>query len=335
MKAPLRVFIASASEGLEVANAVRQALQEDERLQPILWNEGIFKPSLTFIESLESELAKSDFAVLTLTPDDQSISRGQLSMEPRDNVLFELGLFMGYLGRQRTYFVYDKRRDLKIPTDLLGVNPAAYIASDQGNELASVRIACSLIAKRMTELGPRLTYSPETEAENKLVAAFCQSIVGSWWGRQWPSQGGDTRLALFRIVPDRGPYSVQVSGQTFDKTGALYGSWQTVAIGIQAGERSLVFAWEGRHPTLSPGETFAGFGRYTFYAASGIYNRAEGLFADVQKSRKKAIGQTSVEVKRVNPISLERITNIFENGSDRERADEIVKMLNNLTQRIE
>jgi hypothetical protein len=99
---PLRVFIASASEGLEVANAVRKALQEDERLQPILWNEGTFKPSLTNIESLESELAQSDFAVLTLTPDDQSISRGQMSMEPRDNVLFELGLFMGCLGRERT-----------------------------------------------------------------------------------------------------------------------------------------------------------------------------------------------------------------------------------------
>jgi predicted nucleotide-binding protein len=64
-------------------------------------HEGIFKPSLTFIESLESELAKSDFAVLTLTPDDQSISRGQLSMEPRDNVLFELGLFSHHMRNLR------------------------------------------------------------------------------------------------------------------------------------------------------------------------------------------------------------------------------------------
>jgi hypothetical protein len=333
MKAqPLRVFIASASEGLEVAKAVRQALQEDESLQPILWNEGTFKPSLTFIESLESELAQSDFAVLTLTPDDQSSSRGQLRMEPRDNVLFELGLFMGRLGRERTYFVYDKGRDLKIPTDLLGVNPATYICSDQGNLLTSIRPACSLLATRMKELGPRLTRPSEDEAETKLVADFCQRIVGSWWGRQWPSQGGDIRLSLFKIAPDGGSYSVRANGQTFDKTGALYGKWQTVAIGIHAGERSLVHAWEGTHPTLSPGETFAGFGQYTFDAVPGIYTRAEGYFADTRKGGKKSIGWTSVEVKRVDPASLERITNTMENGSDNERADEVVKMLNSFVQ---
>ena len=63
---------------------------------------GTFKPSITFIEALEEELAQSDFAVLTLTPDDQTESRGKVSMAPRDNVLFELGLFMGRLGRNRT-----------------------------------------------------------------------------------------------------------------------------------------------------------------------------------------------------------------------------------------
>ena len=76
---------------------------------------------MTFIEALEQELAQSDFAVLTLTPDDQSKSRGKVTRAPRDNVLLELGLFMGHLGRDRTYFVCDKNQNLKIPTDLLGV----------------------------------------------------------------------------------------------------------------------------------------------------------------------------------------------------------------------
>src|SRR5215471_6272910 len=221
---PLRVFIASASEGLAVANDVRNALQKDRRLEPNLWNEGTFKPSLTFIESLEAELAKSDFAVPTLTADDQSISRGQVKMEPRDNVLFELGLFMGRLGRERTYFVYDKQQDLKIPTDLLGVSPATYMGSNEHSKLESISTACSLITARMTELGPRQTYASELESENKLVANFCRRIVGSWWGRQWPSQEGEIRLASFQIIPDRGPYTVRVYGRTFDKTGALYGA---------------------------------------------------------------------------------------------------------------
>src|SRR4051812_5997355 len=84
---PMRVFIASASEGLDVATFVRDELHSRYQLEAKLWK-GSFKPSLFFLESLEAELAQSDFAVLTLTPDDQSISRGQLSMAPRDNVLF-------------------------------------------------------------------------------------------------------------------------------------------------------------------------------------------------------------------------------------------------------
>src|SRR5438132_1480995 len=104
----LNIFIASASEGLDVAKAVRDALQTNIGFQPRIWDEGTFKPSMTFIEALEQELAQSDFAVLTLTPDDQSNSRGKVTMAPRDNVLLELGLFMGRLGRERTYFVCDK-----------------------------------------------------------------------------------------------------------------------------------------------------------------------------------------------------------------------------------
>jgi CRP/FNR family transcriptional regulator, cyclic AMP receptor protein len=158
--APLSIFIASASEGLDVANAVRDAFRGNTRFEPRVWNEGTFKPSMTFIEALETELTQSDFAVLTLTPDDQWNSRGQTSMAPRDNVLFELGLFMGRLGRERTYFVYDKKQDLKIPTDLLSVNPASYErrdGEDLGKELAT---ACSSIAQK----DERARRSPQAHA---------------------------------------------------------------------------------------------------------------------------------------------------------------------------
>src|SRR4051794_11120455 len=94
----LRVFIASASEGLEVANAVRDTLRDHGAFDPKVWAGEKFKPGLTFIEALEVKLAEADFAVLTLTADDQSITRGHVTMAPRDNILLELGLFMGRLG---------------------------------------------------------------------------------------------------------------------------------------------------------------------------------------------------------------------------------------------
>jgi predicted nucleotide-binding protein len=75
-----RIFIASASEGLDVANAVRDALKASICCDPRVWNESTFKLSKTFIESLETELALSDFAVLTLTADDRLVSRRHMRM---------------------------------------------------------------------------------------------------------------------------------------------------------------------------------------------------------------------------------------------------------------
>lgn len=52
----------------------------------------------TFIENLMKAVARFDFAILVLTPDDIVQSRSKELAGPRDNVIFELGLFMGNLG---------------------------------------------------------------------------------------------------------------------------------------------------------------------------------------------------------------------------------------------
>jgi hypothetical protein len=326
---PLNIFIASASEGLDVAKAVRDVLGRNTRLKPRVWNEGTFKPSMTFIEAVESELERCDFAVLTLTPDDRLESRGEMKMAPRDNVLFELGLFMGRLGRERTYFVCDRDQNLKIPTDLLGVNPAMY-ERNHGQTLEEVLApVCSLIANRMTELDVRLKRTPEAEIESRLVTHFCERIAGSWWGRQWSED--EVRLALFRITAEAGFNTVQVSGDTFDSEGRLFGRWKSVATGIQVSDRTLFFSWEGTHPTISPGESFKGFGQYTFKHVVGIYEQGNGLFADIHVGRKKAALWKSVELRRVNAADLDRVTNVMTLGTDSARAAEVISALATFT----
>jgi len=118
------LFIGSSTEGLEPARAIRSLLDAD--VQIWLWNEAFFQFGLGFLESLVVRLKSFDFAVFIATPDDETTSRDVSSLSPRDNVIFELGLFMGHLGRERVFLVHPARQQIKIPSDLAGVTTAVY-----------------------------------------------------------------------------------------------------------------------------------------------------------------------------------------------------------------
>jgi hypothetical protein len=147
------VFVGSSNEGLEFARATRALLTSDAEVT--LWDEGFFQLGKTFIETLVDSLPRFDFAVLVLTPDDLVTSRGAESFGPRDNVIFELGLFMGQLGRARTFLMYQSGAHMRIPTDLSGVTMAPYEwpRTDHSYK-ASVGSACDSIRQVIRELGP-------------------------------------------------------------------------------------------------------------------------------------------------------------------------------------
>lgn len=114
------IFIGSSSEGHTTAKRLSTAL-DSPTLSVRLWSQDVFSVSDTTIESLEKAAAEVDFAILVLTPDDITTSRRTRKPSPRDNVIYELGLFGGALGRKRTFMVVDASAKQKIPTDLLGV----------------------------------------------------------------------------------------------------------------------------------------------------------------------------------------------------------------------
>jgi hypothetical protein len=116
------LFIGSSTEGLEFARGVREAL--DGIAETTLW-ESAFPPGGTFIDTLLNTLPQYDFAVLVLTPDTLVSDREQEALAPRDNLLFELGLFMGRLGRSRT-FILHQNTAFKLPSDLAGVTTLKY-----------------------------------------------------------------------------------------------------------------------------------------------------------------------------------------------------------------
>lgn len=133
-KKKLDVFIGSSKEGLGIATAIQLELQH-EAISTI-WHEGVFGLSEGTLESLVKKLKDFEFAILVLTPDDIAQVRGQSVQIPRDNVLFELGLFMGYLGRERVYAVYCRDTQTKIPSDLAGVTLATFERPDQNRKIS-------------------------------------------------------------------------------------------------------------------------------------------------------------------------------------------------------
>lgn len=119
------IFIGSSKEGLEIAEAIRSSLHRSPFI-PLLWSKGVFECSKTTIEDLMRTTRETDFAIIILTADDVTESRRMKKTSPRDNVVFELGLFMGALNRERTYIVVPEGLDIKIPTDLMGVTRLEY-----------------------------------------------------------------------------------------------------------------------------------------------------------------------------------------------------------------
>jgi len=137
------VFIGSSTEGLKVARAIRDQLNDDALIT--IWNEDEnFKPGRSTLGSLMIAVKRYDFAILVFTADDEVTSRGAVSLAPRDNVLFELGLFMGHLDRERTFIVYNKKDNVKIPSDFQGINCPVY-ESRSDNLTADLGRACNKI----------------------------------------------------------------------------------------------------------------------------------------------------------------------------------------------
>lgn len=144
-----QVFIGSSSEALPIAEALQLGL--DEVAESTVWNQSSFPPSRTAIESLVDLSGKVDSAVLVLTPDDLTLKRGYAKPSPRDNMLFEAGLFTGALGRSRTFLVYCRDAEIELPSDLAGVTSLTYAKRLDGNLHAALGPVCTRI-KRALEL---------------------------------------------------------------------------------------------------------------------------------------------------------------------------------------
>lgn len=149
----IRVFIISSVEALEVARIIQNALAHDDFVVR-LWTNDVFKVASYALESLENEVDDSDFAIAIAHSDDMSLFRDQVWPAPRDNVVFELGLFMGRLGRKRAILMEPREEKVKLPSDLSGITTIPYSYEPSKDAAARMAPACNVLRNHIKEWGP-------------------------------------------------------------------------------------------------------------------------------------------------------------------------------------
>jgi CRP/FNR family cyclic AMP-dependent transcriptional regulator len=148
------LFLGCAAESLVIAREIQLGFKHDN-IDVRVWTDGVFGPSSVTIDALMREVDESDFAAFVFSPDDEVVSRETKYDAPRDNVVFELGLFMGKLDRNRTFIVKEKNTDVKIPTDLLGITLLTYVFKKGSDLSGAVAPICTEIRKVINSLGVR------------------------------------------------------------------------------------------------------------------------------------------------------------------------------------
>ena len=125
------IFIASSSSALKLARAVKEELEQS--FEPDIWDEHLFELGEDTLSNLLRFAKLYDFGVFLITADDLTTSKKTTSKAPRDNVILELGMFMGAIGSRRAFPIVAMTKDgpPKLPSDLLG-NTAVYLPKGLG-----------------------------------------------------------------------------------------------------------------------------------------------------------------------------------------------------------
>jgi len=157
-----RLFIGSSTESVEIAYTLQEMLES--QIEITVWDQGIFEPSDFILEDIVEKMQNFDFAAFIFSPDDAIKIRGDEQNITRDNVIFELGLFIGKLGRKNNFIIVPNNNSpFRIPSDLLGLNYIPFNANRQDKNLhAALGPVKNKILSSVTK-----RFTPKTEEDSK------------------------------------------------------------------------------------------------------------------------------------------------------------------------
>jgi hypothetical protein len=169
-----KIFIGSSKLGYPIAEKVKVCLGKENDC--FLWqDEGVWEVNKSTFENLLRMASYFDFGIFVATADDLTLTNDQIVIEPRDNVILEMALFLGALGRDKSYLLVEE--GIKLPSDFSGIYMPRFVAKDDD----TIQKACRTFADKIQEhfrLG-HLSLYPTTALALGYYKNFLAGLVDS------------------------------------------------------------------------------------------------------------------------------------------------------------
>lgn len=296
-----RIFLGSSGKQEKLLQALARGLEDVAHVNP--WTTS-FNPGTTTLERLVELTHEVDFAAFVFARDDWTTTdsaatpdteQGQGS--PRDNVVFEAGLFGGVLGMRRTFILH--AQDAKLPTDLLG--------------LTSIRYGEGTTSSEVTAITEKLRKAIEDQGR---VAR----IEGLWW--QFSLTERDARepsaLSFLRISRDRDG-ALELSGRAWREDGSLSARYWSEAAKEKKEPSGIFYYWKGERPRDPNAPQLEGTGEIRLESA----DRAAGYWTTRSDRDPELNARTSGVYWRAHAADM----GIMDGPDDRQRAELLAERL--------
>jgi len=252
-----RIFLGSSGKQEKLLKTLTRGLSELAEVEP--WTT-TFNPGISTLDRLVELTGEVDFAAFLFAEDDWTSVPGQAVDEnagqasPRDNVVFEAGLFGGALGMRRTFILHAE--GAKLPTDLLG--------------LTCVRYPDDPSAADLREVNQKLRKAIVDEWAESMAG-----IEGWWWQLSLTARTADepSAISLLRIARDRRG-GLSVEGRAWQEDGTLSSRYRSEAARDRTDPAGVFYYWVGERPRNVGAPELDGTGEIILETA----DRASGYF---------------------------------------------------------
>src|SRR4051812_12397869 len=201
-----RIFIGSSGKQAKLLQAITRGLADVADVEP--WTT-TFNPGRSTLDRLAELAQEVDFAAFVFAQDDWTTTDASQAgtASPRDNVVFEAGLFGGALGMRRTFILH--AQDSKLPSDLLGLTAVRYDPGAGPGEVRAINL--------------KLRRAIETEGRRG-------PVEGLWWQLSLTvrTEEEPSAVSLLRIAPDRAG-DLTVSARAWQEDGTLSARYRSEA----------------------------------------------------------------------------------------------------------